>query len=82
MDIFSRVMIFLCPCTSHAVSLALFIYACSGSAMPLLSCACLCNNSTIHSYPRSQQNLPGKFRKLDALRGVVSNHWTGLLDVD
>ena len=25
---------------SHAVSLALFVYACSDSAMPLLSCAC------------------------------------------
>ena len=27
--------------TSHAVSLALFMYACSDSAIPLLSCACL-----------------------------------------
>ena len=31
--------------TSHAVSLALVICTCSDSAMPLLSCACLCNNS-------------------------------------
>ena len=31
--------------TSRAVSLALFMYACCDSAMPLLSCACLCNNS-------------------------------------
>ena len=31
--------------TLHAVSLALDICACSDSAMPLLSCACLCNNS-------------------------------------
>ena len=31
--------------TSHAVSLALVICACSDSAMPLLSRACLCNNS-------------------------------------
>ena len=30
--------------TSHAVSLALFRYACSGSAMLLWSCACLRNN--------------------------------------
>ena len=29
----------------HTVSLALVIWACSDSAMPLLSCACLCNNS-------------------------------------
>ena len=29
--------------TSHAVSLALVIYACSDSAMLLLSRACLCN---------------------------------------
>ena len=32
--------------TSHAVSLALVICACSDSAMPLLSCTCLCNNSS------------------------------------
>ena len=31
--------------TTHAVSLALVICACSDSAMPLLSCACLLNNS-------------------------------------
>ena len=31
--------------TSHAVSVALVICTCSGSAMPLLSCTCLCNNS-------------------------------------
>ena len=31
--------------TSHAVSLARIICACSDSAMPLLSCACLRNNS-------------------------------------
>ena len=31
--------------TSHAVSLALGMYP-----MPLLSCACLCNNSTYHNY--------------------------------
>ena len=31
--------------TSHAVSLALVIWTCSDSAMPLLSCACLRNNS-------------------------------------
>ena len=31
--------------TSHAVSLALVICTCSDSAMPLLSCACLRNNS-------------------------------------
>ena len=31
--------------TSHTVSLALFIYACCDSAILLLSCACLCNNS-------------------------------------
>ena len=30
--------------TSHAVSLALFVCACNDSAMPFLSCACLCNN--------------------------------------
>ena len=30
---------------SHAVSLALFVCACSDSAMPFLSCASLCNNS-------------------------------------
>ena len=31
--------------TSHAVNLALVICACNDSAMPLLSCACLRNNS-------------------------------------
>ena len=31
--------------TSHAVSLALVICACSDSSMTLLSCACLRNNS-------------------------------------
>ena len=33
--------------TSHAVSVALVIYTCSDSAMPLLSCAYLCNNSKL-----------------------------------
>ena len=33
--------------TSHAVSLALVMYSCSDSAMPLLSCTCLCNNSKL-----------------------------------
>ena len=31
--------------TSHAVSLALVVCTCSDSAMPLLSCTCLRNNS-------------------------------------
>ena len=29
--------------TSHTVSLALFMYTCSDSAMPLLSCTCSCD---------------------------------------
>ena len=41
--IFRRCDIFM-P-ISHTVSLALILYTCSDSAVPLLSCACLCNNS-------------------------------------
>ena len=47
--VFSRVVIFLSKNTptSRAVSLALVMYACSDSAMPLLSFTCLCNNSKL-----------------------------------
>ena len=46
--VFSRVVIkyaHLTPHTSHAVSLHLFAYSFGDSALPLLSCACLHNNS-------------------------------------
>ena len=44
--IFSRVVIFLSTIRPpHTVSLALVICTCSDSVMPLLLCACLCNNS-------------------------------------
>ena len=44
--VFSRVVIFLSKIRSpHTVSLALVIWTCSDFAMPLLSCACLRNNS-------------------------------------
>ena len=42
--------------TSH--SLALVICACNDSAMPLLSCACLCNNSKWLVHPLAQCCLP------------------------
>ena len=44
---FSKVVIFLSKNTptSHAVSLVQDVYACSDSAMPFLSSACLCNNN-------------------------------------
>ena len=58
-DVLSRVLIFLTECAHLAVSLALvmyIMYACSNSAMSLLSCACLGHGKKIHCF--SGKNFP------------------------
>ena len=43
--VFSRVVIFLLKIRPPHMQLVIVMYACSDSAMPLLSRTCLCNNS-------------------------------------
>ena len=63
--------------TSHAVSLALGMYSCSDSAMPPLSCACLCSNSK-WCLPSFVNPSPCTVLLLPCLKHVLGHKWVGV----